>query len=80
MTQMRVVGRSILLRPARIYKMKINGIRAYTIDETPTDAVILGITGSYSVRNKWRESFNFAVRLTTVHNFSSNFFIPDRGF
>jgi len=60
--------------------MKINGIRAYTIDETPTDAVILGITGSYSVRNKWRESFNFAVRLITVHNFSSNFFIPDRGF
>ncbi len=80
MTQMRAVGRSILLRPARIYKMKINGIRAYTIDETPTDAVILGITGSYSVRNKWRESFNFAVRLITVHNFSSNFFIPDRGF
>ncbi|MEM4747846.1 MAG: 5'/3'-nucleotidase SurE [Archaeoglobaceae archaeon] len=42
--QMSAVGRSIsIMRPVRIYEMKIDGIKAYAIDGTPTDAVILGI-------------------------------------
>uniref|UniRef100_A0A7J2TLE9 5'-nucleotidase SurE n=1 Tax=Archaeoglobus fulgidus TaxID=2234 RepID=A0A7J2TLE9_ARCFL len=44
--QMSAVGRSIsIMRPVRIYEMKVNGIKAYAIDGTPTDAVILGIYG-----------------------------------
>ncbi|MCS7118749.1 MAG: 5'/3'-nucleotidase SurE [Archaeoglobaceae archaeon] len=43
-TQMSAVGRSIsIMQPVRIYEMKINDNRAYAIDGTPTDAVILGI-------------------------------------
>jgi 5'-nucleotidase len=46
MAQMSAVGRSIsIMRPVRIYEMRINGIKAYAIDGTPTDAVILGIYG-----------------------------------
>ncbi len=43
-TQMSAVGRSIsITRPVRIYEMEIDGMKAYAIDGTPTDAVILGI-------------------------------------
>ncbi|MEM1593098.1 MAG: 5'/3'-nucleotidase SurE [Archaeoglobaceae archaeon] len=43
-TQMSAVGRSIsIMHPVRIYEMEINGMKAFAIDGTPTDAVILGI-------------------------------------
>lgn len=43
-TQMSAVGRSIsIMHPVRIYEMNINGMKAFAIDGTPTDAVILGI-------------------------------------
>ncbi|MFN3384627.1 MAG: 5'/3'-nucleotidase SurE [Archaeoglobaceae archaeon] len=43
-TQMSAVGRSIsIMHPVRIYEMKIDGMKAFAIDGTPTDAVILGI-------------------------------------
>lgn len=42
-TQRSAVGRSIsIMHPVRIYEMEINGMKAFTIDGTPTDAVILG--------------------------------------
>jgi 5'-nucleotidase len=38
------VGRSIsIMEPIRVSKVNVNGMKAYAVDGTPTDAVILGI-------------------------------------